>query len=92
MKQIPTVLGAAVALTLLAGCAGDGTYGTSYGAGSDSYGYRQPYPYAGSYRYDERRNSNYYFFRIPITTATAAITAADTRACKASVMNCSRCA
>jgi hypothetical protein len=64
------MLGAAVALTLLAGCAGDGTYGTYYGAGysgtrSDGYGYRQPYPYAGSYRYDERRNSNYYYSRDP---------------------------
>ena len=70
MKRIPTVLGAAVALTLLAGCAGGGTYGTYYGAGysgtrSDGYGYRQPYPYAGSYRYDERRNSNYYYSRDP---------------------------
>jgi len=72
MKRIPTVLGAAVALTLLAGCAGDGTYGTYYGGGysgtrSDSYGYRQPYPYTGYYRYnnDERRNSNYYYSRDP---------------------------
>jgi len=66
------VLGAAVALTLLAGCAGNGTYGSYYGAGyggtrSDSYGYRQPYPYPGYYRYnnDERRNSNYYYSRDP---------------------------
>ena len=72
MKRIPTVLGAAVALTLLAGCAGDGTYGTYYGGGysgtrSGSYGYRQPYPYTGYYRYnnDERRNSNYYYSRDP---------------------------
>jgi len=72
MKRIPTVLGTAVALTLLVGCAGDGTYGTYYGSGysgtrSDSYGYRQPYPYTGYYRYnnDERRNSNYYYSRDP---------------------------
>src|SRR5688572_22945378 len=47
MKRISTVLGTAVALTLLAGCAGGGTYGSYYGGGysgtrSDSYGYRQP--------------------------------------------------
>jgi hypothetical protein len=69
MKRIPTVLSAAVALTLLAGCAGNGTY---YGGGyssapSNSFGYRQPYPYTGYYRYNEydRRNSNYYYSRDP---------------------------
>jgi hypothetical protein len=68
MKRIPTLLGAAVALTLLAGCAGDGTYGTYYGGGysgapSGSYGYRQPYPYTGYYgsnEYDRRYSNNYY--------------------------------
>jgi hypothetical protein len=69
MKRIPTVLGAAVALTLLAGCAGNGTYGTYYGAGYSGTrsDYRQPYPYTGNYRYnnDERRNSNYYYSRDP---------------------------
>jgi len=71
MKRIPTVLGAAVALTLLAGCAGNGAYGSYYGAGygstrSDSYGYRQQYPYTGDYGYnDERRNGNYYYSRDP---------------------------
>ena len=71
MKRIPTALSAAVALTLLAGCAGNGTYGTYYGGGysstpSSSFGYRQPY-YAGYYRYNEydRRNSNYYYSRDP---------------------------
>ena len=68
MKRIPTVLGAAVALTLLAGCAGNGTNGTYYGSGySGSFGYRQPYPYTGYYRYnnDDPRNSNYYYSRDP---------------------------
>lgn len=67
MKRIPTVLGAAVALTLLAGCAGNGTYGTYYGGGysgtpSGSYGYRQPYNtgYYGYNSYDRRYSSNYY--------------------------------
>jgi len=72
MKRISTVLGAAVALTLLAGCAGNGNDGAYYGGGyrntpSSSYGYRQPYPYNGYYRYnyDDRRNSNYYNSRDP---------------------------
>ena len=65
MKRIPTLLGAAVALTLLAGCAGDGTYGTYYGAGysgtrSDSYGYRQPYNTGYRYNQYDRRYSNSY--------------------------------
>ena len=62
MKRIPTLLGAAVALTLLAGCAGDGAYGTYYGSGysgTGSYGYRQPYN-TGYYNQYDRRYSNYY--------------------------------
>jgi len=65
MKRILTVLGAAVALTLLAGCAGNGYDGTYYGNGYggtryDSYGYRQQYP---GYRYndDDRRYRNNYY-------------------------------
>jgi hypothetical protein len=72
MKRIPTVLGTAIALTLLAGCVGGGAYDPYYGGGysgtrSDGYGYRQPYPYTGYYRYnnDERRNSNAYYSRDP---------------------------
>ncbi len=65
MKRIPIALGAALALTLLAGCVGNGYDGTYYGSGysgtrSDGYGYRQPYP---GYRYndsDRRYRSNYY--------------------------------
>ena len=65
MKRIPTLLGAAVALTLLAGCVGGGTYDPYYGGGYsgtryDSYGYAQPYPYAGYNRYERRNGSNYY--------------------------------
>jgi hypothetical protein len=72
MKRILTVLSGAVALTLLAGCAGNGTYGTYYGGGygatpSGSFGYRQPYPYTGYYRYNngDPRNSNSYYSRDP---------------------------
>ena len=72
MKRVPTVLGVAVAFALLAGCAGDGTYGPYYGGGysgtrSDSFGYRQPYPYASYYRYndDARRNGSNYYSRDP---------------------------
>ncbi len=65
MKRISTVLGAAVALTFLAGCAGNGYDRTYYGDGYDgtrydSYGYRQQYP---GYRYngDDRRYRNNYY-------------------------------
>jgi hypothetical protein len=65
MKRISTVLGAAVALVLPAGCAGNGYDGTYYGDGYggtryDSFGYRQPYP---GYRYndDDRRYRNNYY-------------------------------
>ena len=68
MKRIPTVLGAAAALTLLAGCAGDGTYGTYYGggySGTGSYGYRQPYNTGYRYNQYDRRYTNYYYSRDP---------------------------
>jgi hypothetical protein len=72
MKRISTILGAAVAITLLAGCAGNGTDGTYYGGGysstpSWSYGYREPYPYTGDYRYNQydRRNGDSYYSRDP---------------------------
>ena len=72
MKRISTILGAAVAITLLAGCAGNAANGTYYGGGYSSTplrssGYRQPYPYAGDYRYDQydRRNGHYYNSRDP---------------------------
>ena len=63
MKRILTVLGAAVALTLLAGCAGNGYDGTYYGDGYGAThydGYRQQYP---GYRYnnDDRRYRNNYY-------------------------------
>ena len=67
MKRIPIVLSAAVAFALLAGCAGNGTNGTYYGGGYSAtrsdFGYRQPYPYTGYYRYnnyDRRDGSRYY--------------------------------
>jgi hypothetical protein len=70
--RISTILGAAAAITLLAGCAGNGTYGTYYGGGysstpSRSYGYRQPYPYTGDYRYSQydRRYGDSYYSRGP---------------------------
>jgi len=72
MKRISTVLGAAMALTLLAGCAGNGYDGAYYGGGysnapSNSYGYRQRYPYNSDYRYNEydRRDSNSHYSRDP---------------------------
>jgi hypothetical protein len=62
MRRISTVLGAAVALTLVAGCAGNGYDGRYYGDGYGSprsydNGYRHPYP---GYRYDndDRRYRN----------------------------------
>jgi hypothetical protein len=65
MKRISTALGAALALTFLAGCAGNGNdrayYGDGYGGTRyDSYGYRQQYP---GYRYngDDRRYRNNYY-------------------------------
>jgi hypothetical protein len=73
MKRISTVLGAAVALTLLAGCAGNGNDGRYYGdgyGGTRSYNndYRQPYPgyrYNGGDRYRGNYNSRdpYYYDR-----------------------------
>ena len=65
MYRILTALGAAAALTLLAGCADNGAYyGNGYStARNGSFGYRQPYPYTGYYQYnnyDRRDGSNYY--------------------------------
>ena len=85
MKRIPTVLGAAAALTLLVGCAGGGTYGTYYGggySGTGSYGYRQPYNPAIGTTNTIAGTQTTIIPEIPITTPTVAITAADTRACQ----------
>lgn len=84
MKWIPTLLGAAVALTLLAGCAGDGTYGTYYGRppAALAIASRIRIPATIGTTNTIAGTATTIIPEIPITITTVTITAADTRACK----------